>query len=310
MSTSLSFTIGLSDDGDDGSAFHLKNAPGEMQRQRILDRGSDLIVQGDLVTVIHGKYTAEGPPATLIIAEFRFLSADNSRDFRQATITFKFSHPQSKDLRCPEVVAIAPVGDTFLLPNYLKICAHHMCWRTQFDRFSMNPTNLTEEVKHTANLSTEAKATVGVGVSGGVGWELTRTIDKKDCGTLIGAIRAERRSGGPAIRNTARWALAENRSQHDGLPSYLRTAILLKRKDNEKFQANINVQADVNVAYAIENSLRNFLGQTVDPVYFDPYLNPMVKLPLDVDPNNLSALKIENIGTVRSTTLLTMTVGR
>ncbi|KAA8895132.1 hypothetical protein FN846DRAFT_894447 [Sphaerosporella brunnea] len=81
----------------------------ETRRARYSDR-TDLVAQGDLGYVIHGYWSPGGSPATLVIAEFRFVGSDSSRHFRSATITFTFTPRAAKNRGCPEVISISPFG--------------------------------------------------------------------------------------------------------------------------------------------------------------------------------------------------------
>lgn len=188
-----SFTIGLSDPGDEGSRFRLRNAPGEIQRPYILDSDNcELTVQGDLLNVVHGKWTPDdgSPEATLIVAEFRFLGGDHARRFRAATINFVFSQPSTKNRGCPEIVSIAPAG-----------------------HFSMNVTKLTEEKRYNADVGAEVTVPVGGGgLNAGVGWELSRSLEKTDKGTLIGLTRVDGKFVGPSVKNSGTY-MAYTRSK-------------------------------------------------------------------------------------------------
>lgn len=102
--------------------------------------------------------------------------------------------------------------------------------------------------------------------------------------------------------------MTENHSQGDGLPSLLRTAILLKRKNDQRFEAEINVKADVDVVYSIKQTLRNFTGRKVDPIIFDPSVGPLGKTPSEVDPQNLSGASTDKYCGLKSSTVITTTI--
>jgi hypothetical protein len=57
--------------------------------------------------------------------------------------------------------------------------------------------------------------------------------------TLTGTIELEEQTSGAP--NAVQWALKESKTQQDGVPSFLRTAILLKRKCNEQFSATTQI---------------------------------------------------------------------
>lgn len=281
MSDDSGFIIPLLPVGDEGSSFRVRNAPGgEIQRPHLVDRGSDFTVQGDLVSVLHGHFTPEGDQATLIIAEFRFLSSKSSRRFRRAMITWQFANSDPNDGTDPEVVRIAPYG-----------------------HFSINPTSKSVETKRSANIS--AQAGLGVGSLGtGAAWELTESINKKDQTTLAGTIRLEGRTYGES--NTARWTFSENKSQSDGIPTLLRAAVLLRRKSDAQFVATIKIDAKVDMLYSLGNQFQRLFGDTWndDLVYFDPQLKPTGEPLVDIDPENLSSYDLKSITAVESTTVI------
>lgn len=106
----------------------------------------------------------------------------------------------------------------------------------------------------------------------------------------------------------AQWTLAENKSQGDGLPSYLRVAIVLKRRNDDKFQADIKVSASADMGYTFNSLFRQIAGRLrIDPVFFDPK-TPHFGPKLDgIDHDNLSqtAEAINNLCAVRATTVIT-----
>lgn len=281
MSDDSGFIIPLLPVGDEGSSFRVRNAPGgEIQRPHLVDRGSDFTVQGDLVSVLHGHFTPEGDQATLIIAEFRFLSSKSSRRFRRAMITWQFANSDPNDGADPEVVRIAPYG-----------------------HFSINPTSKSVETKRSANISAQAGLSVG-SLETGAAWELTEYINKKDQTTLAGTIRLEGRTYGES--NTARWTFSENKSQSDGIPTLLRAAVLLRRKSDAQFVATIKIDAKVDMLYSLGNQFQRLFGDTWndDLVYFDPQLKPTGEPLVNVDPENLSSYDLKSITAVESTTVI------
>lgn len=284
MAETSSFKIYLDPEADGGN-FRYQNAPGEVQRQHLVDRGDTLMVLADLVDVIHGRLSPQGDHATLVITDFQFIPSKNSRRFTSATITFLFesSNPASCEI---EVIDIAPQG-------------HH----------SMLPTTTQVELTRSANLSGQGGAT-GASIAAGLGWELKESKQEKDETTLTGSIRLQGREFGG--KNTARWTLSENRSQKSGIPTLLRTAILLKRQDkgggpNERFRAGVDIKSNVDLVSSIGESIDKVLGRLPrdDPVIFDPLREPSS---LSFDPDNLRAHELNKLFKVLTTTRLSNTV--
>lgn len=281
MSDPPSFAISLERTGDVGSAFRTQNTPGQLQRQSLVDRGSgsDFTVQGDLINVIHGQFSPDGKPATLIVAEFRFLSADSSRQFREATIELQFAEsldPKSKGFDDPVVTRIAPMGNN-----------------------SLNPTQEAWTTTRTSSASAEA-GVKSAKLGGSVSWEITKSVDKEYWAIVNGAVRIEGRNYG--MKNQARWNLLENTSSHDGIPSLLRTAILLVRNDNEDFFATIKIKAKVDMLHSLHSKFQNLMGTTPkdDPVFFDPDLPPVGEIPEGLELDNLSGYDLTKLSAAES----------
>ncbi|KAI9779171.1 MAG: hypothetical protein M1839_007706 [Geoglossum umbratile] len=260
------FVVDLCPTGDEGATYHIKNAPGgEIQRPHLVDRGSSLVVQGDLVQVLHGTLSPDGAPATLLVVDFNFVSMELSRRFKSAKITLRFADARSRFDQDPEVIRIAPCG-----------------------YFSIHPTQKREEVKRSVNLSAQAGGAVA-GVNTGFGWELTESVERQDQTTLAGTIRLEGRTYGP--KDTARWVLMENVTQKSGVPANLRGAILLKRKNfDDQFIATIQIEAEVDLI----SSTRSLFGRIPkdDPVVFDPNYAPTSE---GFDLDNLEGYALETL---------------
>lgn len=129
----------------------------------------------------------------------------------------------------------------------------------------MRQTSRHVELKRSA----QASAQGGGGpasVTGGFAVETTVSQDKQDQTTMNGTIRYEGRPGGG--KNAARWVLMENNSQKSGIPSFLRTLILLQREDSKKFTAVVKIATQVDFKAA----LKSLFGKKDkdDPVHFDP----------------------------------------
>jgi len=284
----LGFSIKLLRMGSEGSAFRTQNTPGEFQRENLVDRSSDFVVQGGLVNVIHGSFSPGGDEATLIVAEFRFHSSKASRRFRQANIELLFSGSRahtSDGSRDPEVVKVSPMGKN-----------------------SLNPTYESQELKRTIGATAEVNggSLLPVKVGGNVIWEDSKSFDKEYRATVTGVMRIEGRNYGS--KNQANWVMLENKSaaNRDGIPTLLRTAILLRRKYAGIFTATIQIKTKVDTKNSIYSKLENLLGKTPkdDPVFFNPDLPPMGTVPSDMEIGNLSGYDLGKLSTVVSTNLI------
>jgi hypothetical protein len=269
--SSSTFTIPLVPEGDSNAEYRLRNEyAGQIERPNILDYGTNLNVQGDLMAVVHGTMTPGGDPATLIIADFQFTSLALPRRFRQALITFLFKDTNSKDENPPEVLKIAPQGI-----------------------FSMNKTEKTQTIQRGANVSLGA----GFGpANGSIGfnWSLSETKTKHDQATLSGIKTVINRGRPP--KNAARWSLHENDDGVQGIPNFVRLAILLRRKTSEKFLAVVVVQASVDFMYTFEKR-----SGKVDPITFDPSSTHEPENSIEgIDPTNLGLVDLKNLAVIQS----------
>ncbi|KAF8542812.1 hypothetical protein BDD12DRAFT_802574 [Trichophaea hybrida] len=214
----------------------------------MVDRGSKLRVQADLIDVFHGTLTTGGTAGTLIIAEFRFLnmSSDKSRRFRHGEIMMTFADKQGRSGFDPEVLDIAPLGT-----------------------FSFNSTESCAEVTNSANFSTNFGMN-GASLGADIRRDSTETTKRTHKTTLIGAIIYEGKVWGE--KNAAVWTMDENSSREDGIPNLIQTAILLKRKSNDPFVLTVKIDAEVNFIYDTNHSIRKLFGRIKedDPITFDP----------------------------------------
>jgi len=277
----LSFDIFLSEKGDDGSSFRTENDPSApYQRSNYIERKGAIDIRCSCLDVIHGQFSSEsGMFATLIILQFRFDARKRGRRFQSAGIELEFKGMKPGESG-PEVHAIAPVG-----------------------KMSLVPTTQTEEVSRKFGLHLGAAAPIGgVTATGSVGWKKCVIRDTSDDTTVIGSIDLKGRNWGPS--NCASWTLLENETANTGVPPSLRTAILLKRKDEKPFQCVVKIDAVVDSKSRLE---RMFGGKgrdpKDDPVLFDPEIEPTNKL-RKYDVEELGAFDLESICDVTMSTIL------
>ena len=267
-----SLTVPLVPQGDAGSAYRLLNEyEGQIERPNVLDYGTNLNVQVDLVEVIYGTLAPEGDLATLIIADFQFSSLDPPRRFHSARITFHFRDSDPKDRNPPEVLKIAPQG-----------------------LFSMNHTEKQQELKRGVNLSVSG-GYGPAGISLGFDWRLTESMTRHDYAKLTGVRNVIDRGRPP--KNAAVWSLDENPSDDKGIPSFLRAVILLKRKSYENFIAIVSVDAKVDWKYKLEKRAGRV---KVDPVTFDPDPTRPCNTVHGIDPKNLGLIDLNELKAVQS----------
>jgi hypothetical protein len=248
----------------------MKNLPDEFQRQHIVDRGSGgLVVQAKLVDVVHGELGPNKEPASLIITDFTFTSTSskNSRRFTSAVISYNFTSMTSTD-PWPVVMDIAPKG-----------------------YFSIEPPQETIKATGSPDLSVQA-GDAKANISSKLLWSLHESKATAGHATLTGTIR----------RRTARWSLRESDIQKEGIPSSLRTATLLRRKKDERFQATVEIETSADIYSSFSSGIARSFGKTAkdDPIIFDPSMPPMGNL-TDIDEKNLLNTNWKELGIVSST---------
>src|SRR2546430_15074707 len=81
--------IVLFHEGDPGSETRTQNERGKVYRAQLHDGGTELVTQADIIGVANGTLAEGGPPATLLIFDFHFISTalNESRRFQEAKIT-------------------------------------------------------------------------------------------------------------------------------------------------------------------------------------------------------------------------------
>ena len=243
-----SFSIGLNKTGQRGG-YHTRNDPSApLQRQTVTDRRGAIDIRCKSREVIHGYFGPESDGfATFLVYDFHFDATKRARRIAWANVTFEFSSSVA-GAPAPEVQAIAPLGRHALLST-------------------------TQEESYTRGGDLNAQAgQMGVSVGGSYKWEKTVNRTTTDDTRLIGSTVCDQY--GKEVG--AKWVLHENDSTKTGVPSFLRTAILLKRADDNMFQCavTIDVEADWKTA------MTRFFGakEKDDPILFDPDLPPTNKL--------------------------------
>jgi hypothetical protein len=88
-------------------------------------------------------------------------------------------------------------------------------------------------------------------------WEVSESSEQT---LLAGTIRLKRRDSGG--KNTAKWLLTED-AQKSEIPTFLRTATLLKRdpkEPDETFQAIVEIKADIVFTFRLRSAIDRVCG--------------------------------------------------
>lgn len=239
-----SYNITLSEEGEPNSGFRTKNVPGDKARAVLVDQGSALIAKAVLANVTHGDFTEDGDAATLLIFEFTFTSMKpSSHRFASGKIILTLDDASGNIRNRPEVVKISPTGT-----------------------FAINKTTSVKDVKQSVNTAIKPEAMAVAAGELGYVWEATEVKETKHSTALIGI---KRLLGEYGKENCVIWSLEEDKFEKQGIPNFLRTAVLVRRKDDVPFCFSIQVETGVDYG----GKIRRFLGMEkadpVDPVELD-----------------------------------------
>lgn len=204
------------------------------------------MVQISLAAVVHGTLTPNGQSASLIITDFRVKSYHKSSRLKSLMIDYTFEGSDR-----PVVVDISPSDN--------KIIA-----RTPepWDPPDLSATKL--EVGETEQT-----------ISSIVGnkFDLSKPSYKdKDNAILSGYI--ESHGGSYGKPNSARWVLNESKAQKNGIPTFLRTVILLERKGSapkSDIRATIKINGSIDSHYDSTSlhHVQQLFGETSEKIVFD-----------------------------------------
>lgn len=107
MAENYEFGIDLFSGDAAKTGYRIGNLNNQDQRTYPAQYGSNRMVKGRLVDVIHGHLTPTGDPATLIISTFKFLGSTHANRFQYAKITWDFTYADQDSGESPEVVNLS-----------------------------------------------------------------------------------------------------------------------------------------------------------------------------------------------------------
>jgi hypothetical protein len=263
------FDLGLETAGE-GDLRTQNDPSAPLQRQNITERKGVIDIRCVGKDVIHGYLKDGEEPATLIVYEFQFDPRKPGRRIIAADVKFVFSTSNSANE--PEVLKIAPKG-----------------------RMTLVETKQTESITNSREGKLGA-AQFGAELGGSVKWEKSISRETTDATTIVGTIDLVNRNYGAS--NGVSWTLLENQSTHTGVPSFFRTAVLLKRKGDDEFQSTFEIKSQVDFL----SVLSRLRGKTPkdDPILYDPAQEPTNKLRV-YDTDNLGEIDLQELSVVSFT---------
>jgi hypothetical protein len=249
------FMVELEEVNDEEFELHIK-AFGHKQHRNFTgyDQKGPAVVYGYRHATIHGHFSDredEVQAGSLIILDWQFLPRDPKKRFKFVRINVVFAGPDGcKVWEEPAVYQMAPRGTHALLK-----------------------TTYTEDEKKGLELSFGAEFGGSVGLK--VPYELSTSTVMADKIRISGQPYLNFSPGterDPDRLNAVEWNFFENESQKSGLPTYVRTAILLSRETDDEFTATFTIRAKVGALTDFGTNLKKVLGRKEedDPIVFVP----------------------------------------
>ncbi|KAF4467267.1 hypothetical protein FALBO_5855 [Fusarium albosuccineum] len=254
------FDFDLHPEGEHGD-FRVRNLDGEDFRTLLVDTpnaSSPLSMKINLVEVHHGKMEndqAQVVGASLIVLDMRFMSSEEGRRYKKIVVRLEFFDKDSfkggKKMmdHLPIVAGLAPK-----------------------DRHWLNKTTRDKHVQY-GTTATAGANVVPVTVEAGAHWEVDYSKPTNFKATVQG--RTVRSINYSSKENGVQWTMEENTDQDDGVPSFLRAAVLLHRtpeSSSRPFLARVKVNSNVDLG-SQSRRLCSFTTDTddyIDTVTFHP----------------------------------------
>ncbi|KAH7250312.1 uncharacterized protein BKA55DRAFT_377512 [Fusarium redolens] len=228
--------------GEDDTLRTENTSMSDWERRNIIERTSGSIhTRVELLSVTHGSYNEGGDKATLMVFRFRFDPQKSSRRVIRAKVEIEFFAKNDSNL---VVDAIAPE-----------------------ERWTVVPTTDTETTTRSGQLNLGASGVPFLQAGATASLEKTYSRDISDATTVTGSINlgTGKNSGESTV---AVWNLQENERRKTGVPDSVTTAILVRRSGDERFNAEVTLQADVDWVTGWERKLSKI--PLDDPILFNP----------------------------------------
>ncbi|KAI0442365.1 hypothetical protein F4803DRAFT_378194 [Xylaria telfairii] len=247
------FAITLAEEGDTSSSLRSRNLEGEDFRQVLITQGNHgptFIARAEIMAVASGTLRKHGPPATMVVFRFTFLTLEKGR-FVSAKIKVEFSDTWGRGNMDPEVFAISPDGE---------------------DRLDI--VNKPKDVEKSFHVSVAPINSLDIGFE----WKISQTKEKEYWAKQQG-IKFNSRTTFTGSDNMAIWQLSEHTSKKHGIPSFFQTAVLLQRRGSDKIAMNISIESEIDILSSAKLFRKRLFGgvatEPVDPVNISPKMFKM-----------------------------------
>ncbi|KUJ15361.1 uncharacterized protein LY89DRAFT_686119 [Mollisia scopiformis] len=135
-------------------------------------------------------------------------------------------------------------------------------------QWALNKTDKVQKIKWGAKAG--VKAGIGpVDLETGVHWDVEEVKSRKFYTALTGTKKIIR-TGFVGEENVVVWTLEENEDKADGLPTFMRAAVLLRRPYDVAFTFTVKVKADVDFIGEVKTLFGLERKDPIDPVEIDP----------------------------------------
>jgi hypothetical protein len=212
----------LADDAKAGTGGHYrhKNPPGKTYRRVLLNRGDTLSARVRLALLGHGTITPNGEEASLLVFDFSLVSNRETQRFVRASFQFVFRDAAGDEDMDPDIYRIAPEG-----------------------MFTIDARADPKNVKNNFNLGANLGLPNG-GFNAGAGRETEKVKIKAHSVRLEGERRVLDKDWGDD--NAVIWTMQEDADEKKGTPSFLRGALILRRKPGRQFAFSLEAETEGN----------------------------------------------------------------
>jgi hypothetical protein len=242
----------LMDDADAEYAgeYRNKNEPGKTYRRTPIIRGDTLTTRVTLALLGHGTLTPNGEPASLLVFDFRLASSKTTRRFISANFEIAFRDSKGEDAFDPDIYRISPEGECEIDPR-------------------VTARNVKDEIVIGGNLGLPQ---AGGNLNYTHGSEGSKATEHAV--SLKGIRKLLYKDSGDA--NVVIWTMAEDPKRKSGTPSFLRTALILKRKPGRNFTFSLEAEIKGNFTMGSKFKKLGHLGRAERSVPVDDLeINPI-----------------------------------
>ncbi|KAH7628775.1 hypothetical protein B0T09DRAFT_358910 [Sordaria sp. MPI-SDFR-AT-0083] len=255
-----------------GNEVNMYDVTIDLGKTGVVERRGIMEVRCRSREVVHGRLEPGiGKYATLLVYDVSFKTIKKSRRVTWVKVEFTFASSEGNS-RMPEVWSIAPAGTVPLLQSS------------------------QEETVRTLSKLTAGAPELLANVNASIEREKTVTKMTSDSARVIGITTCD--EFGQQVG--ASWIMEENKALKSGVPSLIRCVMLVRRRDNRRFECNVSI--DTKADWKTElGRLVGSTRETDDPVYFDPQLPPFSRLRKvdEYDLANLLSVDLDALAEIR-----------